>query len=348
MIPIETVQLQQAIVHRIGNPTKGQALHLSETPLTLNDEAVRQLLCRYFLQPVNPQEQYQFTHASSLELNELFTYARQLFDQPQQFTALSHQIARYLYQCSTHARVKEGELYVALLSQVPFEDGFAQAIGLFKSETKETYLRVLEHGANLEVVTEDGINLQKLDKGCLIFNTQEANGYRLCVVDATNKQQDAQYWVQQFLQVTPVANAYRHTNDYLGLCRQFATQNLPQHFEVTKGQQIDLMQRSLEYFQQNDQFDLQEFTTEVIHYPEMVDQFMEFKNQYAQAHQASFTDAFDINADAVKRQQRSYKSVLKLDKNFHIYIHGRRDLIERGFDETTGKHYYKVYFDEES
>lgn len=41
------------------------------------------------------------------------------------------------------------------------------------------------------------------------------------------------------------------------------------------------------------------------------------------------------------------KSVIKLDKNFHIYVHGRRDLIERGFDEEKGKKYYKVYFDEE-
>jgi hypothetical protein len=42
-----------------------------------------------------------------------------------------------------------------------------------------------------------------------------------------------------------------------------------------------------------------------------------------------------------------FKSILKLDKNFHIYIHGRQDLIERGFDEAKGKHFYKVYFEQE-
>jgi hypothetical protein len=39
--------------------------------------------------------------------------------------------------------------------------------------------------------------------------------------------------------------------------------------------------------------------------------------------------------------------VLKLDKNFHIYIHGGRDMIERGVDES-GRKYYKIYYNEEA
>ena len=50
----------------------------------------------------------------------------------------------------------------------------------------------------------------------------------------------------------------------------------------------------------------------------------------------------------MKRQARVFKSVLKLDKNFHIYIHGDRDRIERGVDERTGRKFYKIYYDEES
>ena len=40
-------------------------------------------------------------------------------------------------------------------------------------------------------------------------------------------------------------------------------------------------------------------------------------------------DEFDIHLSAVKKQQRVFKSILKLDKNFHVYIHGRKDLIEK-------------------
>ena len=43
--------------------------------------------------------------------------------------------------------------------------------------------------------------------------------------------------------------------------------------------------------------------------------------------------------------RRAYKSVIKLDRNFHIYVHGNRNLLEQGEDEK-GK-FYKVYYQEE-
>jgi hypothetical protein len=58
-------------------------------------------------------------------------------------------------------------------------------------------------------------------------------------------------------------------------------------------------------------------------------------------------ESFEISTPAVKRQARVFKSVIKLDRNFHIYVHGDRELIERGYDEAMGKHFYKIYFDQE-
>jgi hypothetical protein len=57
-------------------------------------------------------------------------------------------------------------------------------------------------------------------------------------------------------------------------------------------------------------------------------------------------DSFEISTQAVKKQARIFKSVLKLDKNFHIYIHGNRDMIEQGV-EKDGRKYYKIYFENE-
>jgi len=58
-------------------------------------------------------------------------------------------------------------------------------------------------------------------------------------------------------------------------------------------------------------------------------------------------DSFEISAKAVKNQSRIFKNVLKLDKNFDIYIRGNRDLIEQGVDEN-GRKYYKIYYNEEN
>jgi hypothetical protein len=343
-----SISIEKAIVHQVGNQARGERIILSENELTLNDELVRQMLAKYFLQHFDEHEQYHFTHHSSLGLNEVYTYVKHIFNQPENFVAESKHIAQLLYQVSTHTRIKQGELYIVHLKGLQLNNEETEAVVLVKSEHKDTFLKLLKHGKNLEVVAEEGINMQKPDKACLIFKTAEADGYRVCVIDNTNKQQDAQYWVKEFLQIEPVADNYHHTSEVLSMCRQFVTQELPEHFEITKGQQIDMMHRSLDYFKEKEQFNMEEFTTEVIPYPDMAEQFEQFKDNYEKSRNVQFDDEFDIHLSAVKKQSKVFKSVLKLDKNFHVYIHGRRDLIERGYDEMTGKHFYKIYFEEES
>ena len=64
-------------------------------------------------------------------------------------------------------------------------------------------------------------------------------------------------------------------------------------------------------------------------------------------HEAQIDNQFDISAPAVSTQNRFFKSVLKLDKNFHVYIHGDRSKIERGM-EADGRKFYKIYYREEN
>jgi hypothetical protein len=348
MTGIDGVQLEKVMVHKVGNPSRGEELKLSVNPLTLNDEIVRGLLTKYFLGAFNENELFRFTHLSDINLNEVYTYVRGIFEDPDTFIQQSAVLAQFLYSKSTHSKVKEGELYVVLLDRVMFEQEYVRALGIFKSESKETFLKVFQHGQSWEVIHEEGININKLDKGCLIFNTNTVEGYKCCVVDSTNKQNDAQYWVTDFLQVQPYADSYHHTDKYLSLCKNFVTNEYAEKFDVSKSEQIDMLNRSMDYFKTKEQFNLQELTEEVIHHPEVVDTFMAYKKNFESSRNFEIEDEFDIHLSAVKKQQRVFKTVLKLDKNFHIYIHGRRDLIERGVDEMTGKKYYKIFYDEES
>ena len=348
MTGINEVDLQKAIVHKVGNPTRNEELKLSTFPLTLNDELVKLLLTRYFLSSFNENEHYHFTHISDLALNEVYTYVNELFNDPASFTEQSQKIAGFLYSKSTHARIKEGELYIALFDEVPLDGKAHKAIGIFKSENKETFLKVFPHGQSWEVMPEEGIDINKLDKGCLIFNTNREDGYIVCVVDKTNKQNDAQYWVADFLQVRPLSDSYHHTDQALGMCKLFISNEYADKFEISKGDQVELMNRSMEYFKTKEQFNLQEFAEEVMHHPEVVNTFMGYKQQYEKSRNFEIEDSFDIHLSAVKKQERVFKSVIKLDKNFHLYIHGRRDLVEKGLDEHTGKKYYKLLYDEES
>ncbi|RYF96679.1 MAG: nucleoid-associated protein, partial [Chitinophagaceae bacterium] len=141
--------------------------------------------------------------------------------------------------------------------------------------------------------------------------------------------------------------SYHQTDKYLNLCKQFITNEYPEKFEVTKSDQVDMLGRSMEYFKSKEQFSLEEFTNEVIHHDEVKDSFMNYKRNFEASRNFEMNDEFDIHTTAVKKQQTAFKTVLKLDKNFHIYIHGRRDLMERGYDEMSQKKYYKIYFEEE-
>lgn len=90
---------------------------------------------------------------------------------------------------------------------------------------------------------------------------------------------------------------------------------------------------------------MEEFANEVITQPEVIDRFNQYKDSYAKERDIEFSDSFSISDTAVKKQARAFKSVIKLDKNFHIYIHGDRQLIEQG-EDNKGK-FYKVYYKEE-
>ena len=55
---------------------------------------------------------------------------------------MSGQIAKYLYKVANHPKIKSGELYVVYFKGVQIEGNMLDAIGIFKSENKETYLKV--------------------------------------------------------------------------------------------------------------------------------------------------------------------------------------------------------------
>jgi hypothetical protein len=220
------------------------------------------------------------------------------------------------------------------------------AVGLFKSENKDTFLKVNPSGDGFIVKTDQGANVDKLDKGCIIFDRDAADGYLVSVVDNTNKQLEARYWIDDFLHLRQCEDAYFQTQSVMAMAKSFITKELPQQFEVEKADQADLLNKSIKFFKEQDSFNMDEFEAEVIVQPEVISQFQQYRHDYQHDHQVNIEDEFDISDKAVKKQQRVFKSVIKLDKNFHIYVHGDRSLIERG-EDADGRKFYKIYYEEE-
>lgn len=350
MVTFFEASLLQLSIHKIGNKLLNEPCVLSDRPVAVDDEMLNGLLMQYFLSPFTKvSEVYRFTHSSGdLNLNELFHFSGSIFNDHAGFHETGIRIARHLYDITGHPNIKSGELYLALFRNVQIEGRLLDALGIFKSENKEAYLKVYSRKDGFELGYEqEAINIQKLDKGCLVFNTEQEEGYRVVVVDQTNRQSEAVYWKDEFLKLKVRSDDFTHTTQALQVYKQFVTEKLDEEFEMTRLDKIDLLNRSMRYFREKETFDLDEFGEEVIGNPQAVASFRDFKQSYEAEFETGAADSFGISPQAVKKQGRVYKSVLKLDRNFHIYIHGNRDLIEKGFDNTRNMNFYKVYYSEE-
>lgn len=346
-------------LHQVGSKATEEALVLSTRPLQLTEQ-LQDLLVRYFLTPFKAEEYYNLYHDEDVELNEVYHRCARIFANPECLQEESRQLARHLYNASTHMNIKGGDFFVVYFSECMLEGEKTQAVGLFKSENKTSFLQVLHDEESwscragdpagetvYRLAVERGIDPGKLDKGAIIFDREEEKGFVVSVVDATNKGADAAYWKDAFLQIRQREDGYYNTHTEMQAYKKFVTDELPQQFEnVSKADQADMLNRCSAYFKQNDNFDLQSFAEEVIAQPEVIDSFQQYRQQYQEEHDVQMPESYDINENAVKKQSRAYKSVIKLDKNFHIYVHGDRELIEQGEDER-GK-FYKVYYHEES
>ncbi|QNL49004.1 nucleoid-associated protein [Olivibacter sp. SDN3] len=343
--------LAQLSIHRIGNKLMDDHYILSESPLNLTDELLPKLLMQYFLSPFEKvQEVFRLTHHSgNLALNELFHFSSSYFDGTTDFHEVSQYIAKHLYNVSNHPKIKAGEVYVVSFENVQLEGESYNALGIFKSETKETYLKVFpEHGAFKVGYEEEGINIQKLDKGCLIVNAEKEHGFKVLAVDQTNRQNEAIYWKDDFLQLKIRNDNFNQTGNLLQVCKKFVSEKLDEAFEMERTDKIDLLNRSMTYFKEKDKFEVDEFTEEVLGNPEAVSMFKDYKSNFEREYDMEIADSFEISNSAVKKQSKIFKSILKLDKNFHVYIHGKRERIEKGFDDEKGMAFYKLYFETES
>jgi hypothetical protein len=198
---------------------------------------------------------------------------------------------------------------------------------------------------NFTMIGDSGFDGRAADKGCLIFNGDEAMGFRL-IVDGSNSG-EARYWRDDFLKITPVQDAFHQTAQAIKVTSGFIKDLLPEEFEINKADQIDLINRSLNYFKKNETFVKKDFEETILQDPEVIKSFRSFEQGFRNENNLEPIDEFDISRNALKKQTRFLKSVLKLDKNFHIYIHGNRELIQQG-TEGNGRKFYKIYFDKES
>lgn len=349
MINLYNAQIESLSIHRVGNKSRSENIFLSGEPFQLNDE-ITPLVKEYFLKPFREKEEnyYQFFHDTDLEFNELYNLANQIFDKPGDLHEFSKKITTLLFDQSTHPHIKSGEVYVTYFENMLLDNEKVSAIGIFKSELKQDFLQFQEKGSVLEMHIQQGININKLDKGAIIFNKNREEGYKILSVDS-NKY-DTKYWLENFLGVDVLADDNFYTKKYLKFCQNFAKDVV---FPAEdKKQEVMFMNRSVDYFAKNDNFEETAFMNSVMDNPDLIPEFKNYKTEKAPKYKIEDLTEFPIANTAVTAARRSIKNVINLDTNIQIKLdfinpESAEKFVEKGWDEEKQMYYYLVYFNKE-
>ncbi|BFP42346.1 nucleoid-associated protein [Flavobacteriaceae bacterium GF1] len=349
MLNLYAAQIENLSLHRVGNKSRNESVFLSENPYALTDE-ISALLKEYFFKPFREKEEnyFKFWHEVDVEFNELYKAVSQVFKSPAQSHEVSKQITSHLFEQSNHPHIKNGEVYVAYFSDMVLDNQKVNAIGIFKSELKHDFLEFEEGSKNLEILVRQGININKLDKGCLIFDVEQANGYKILSVDSNRY--DTKYWLENFLGVEPLTDENFYTKNYLKFCQGFAKDVvLPAE---DKQQEVLFMNRAVNHFAKNDAFEETSFLNEVMENPELIPEFKHYKVEKGPKYSIEDVSNFDIANKAVSDARKKIKNVINLDTNIQIKMdfinpESAEKFVEKGWDEERQMYYYLVYFNKE-
>lgn len=344
MIDFSESYIEKLTIHKIGNKYNNDGFHIN-TELSENDKETEDLLIEYFTRPFTKyNECYEFTHTSDLNLNEIYTYAKSVFDE-ESFIIQSSNIIKHLYNQSDHPHIKSGEVFIAEIHDVSTEDGDYNALGIFKAERKESFFNVSQ-SKNLELNVDKGIYTKKVDKACLILNNKEEEGYQVYTIDANSY--DAEYWKNNFLNIQYKDNNSLRTSNSVKLCNSFAEEVLKP--ELGSKEKVSFLSETVKYLEETEKMDFEELTAPLD--KELKGEFNNFKTIFEEKNQVEFPEEFEISQAALEHQRKKIKSQIKLDTNISINLDFKNTesydrFIERGWDDEKQMHFYKVYYNSE-
>lgn len=348
MIDFSSARIQHLAIHRIGNQYREEPNFISES-LTDLDEDMEEVMTKYFLKPFTQvTENYHFTDATDLSYNEMFGLSNDVFINSESFLDASKRIVNHLYEQSNHPHIKTGDVFVVCFKDLFYQDHNREAIGVFKSENKTSFLKLLSGTSSLALTKDSGISLNKLDKACLIIDENKDDGYRVLTLD--NNSYDASYWKEQFLGIDFIQDDNYNTKQYVDLVKGFAEEVVAD--QSSGKEEIDFLNHSVNYLQNQETVNIENFKDDIFADPIQKNAFTEYQRHYESTNDIEIADEFNLAPDILQQQKRKIKDSIKLDTNIQIKLdfnnpESSDQFIEQGFDSERGMSYYKVYFNRE-
>jgi hypothetical protein len=230
------------------------------------------------------------------------------------------------------------------------EGEFVQGLCILKSESVVPFLSISTKDGDLQISTEQGINPDKIDKGCLILDYWSKKGYYVLTFDRTGT--DSRFWVRDFLGVEAVPDAAFLTNAYAKMAVEFLEEEAKPEDDTPPWETCNAARGALEYFEEREKFDLEEFEQEVLKTPEAKTKFHEQRARLEEEQGQPLETSFEISKKDVTKAKKRINAVLKLDTGVEIHVKSNLSaehdpVLERGYDDKKGMKFIKVFFNKD-
>ena len=341
-------KIKYLITHEIGNKLRDEKLFLSQN-IQIIDNEIEKTLLSYFLKSFQVvQDEFNFFHNSDLNLNEVNSYTTNIFEKQNEisFVKNSQDIAKHLYDFSLHPKIVKGELIIVQLCDIGYDNQNINIIGVFKSEKKDSFLKIIKDNEAINLNNDQGINTSKIEKGCLILNTND-NRYKVFNID--NQSNSTDYWTNKFLNIKPLKNNIHKTKEIIKICINFSDEILSTNYDTDI--EFSFNNDYIDYFESNESYDLESFTSHVFKNEDVKKEFFEYQSSNKEVFDIELDERFEVSQNDVKKEKKKIKNIIKLDTKLELKVLLDKDSgtknIEKGFDTDKGMSFYKIYFNEE-
>lgn len=336
------------VLAKVGNPQRDEPLQTSKEVYKVSEED-RTILTPLFLKPFKNLIGHRFHHHSSLDHHEMNNCVKSIFASKLGLLDKGCDIAKRLYSKSNHPNIKAGDLCIALIDDIEVEGEMKQGLCILKAESMVPFISITTQDGDLKLATEHGINPEKIDKGCLIIDFMPEKGYYALTFDRSGE--DTRFWVREFLGLQAVPDSAFLTNTYANMAVQFLEQNKPAEDEAPPWDTCTAARDALNYFDDREHFDLEEFQEKVLRTPERVEKFAEQRTRLEEEQGQPLPTSFEISQRDITKAKKKIGTVLKLDTGIEIHVKPSfseqdQSVLERGFDEERGMKFIKVFFNE--
>ncbi|MGL5042794.1 MAG: nucleoid-associated protein [Culicoidibacterales bacterium] len=343
MYDLTYAKVEKLVVHHVGAVAQEEGYFLSKNVISDISEIFNEQLQEIFLAVFSKNDIYHFTHENELKFNQLHVYAHNIFADAANFLEYSEGIVRNLYAVSGHPNIKSGDLWVIHLSNCVFDGSTTDAVGIFKVEDKDFFIKNDFVVDEFSVSSDSGITRKNVEKGCLIFDAQFALGHRVLTIDRLNRQ-DSLYWKESFLNI-------RKLEDEKFMAENFAKMFSKYVANADEGflDKAVVVKATTQYLEEAKELNVASFIHDNFDNPEQEVIFKQVFEKYEQANGITFPDTISLEDEVRQKLTTKMRKIVKLSPEISIVIKDLEQLdesyIEKGFDEVKGKKFIKVYYD---